>query len=290
MPEPLLQVRNLHKDYGVRDAPPAVADVSFSVPAGGTLAVVGESGSGKSTCAQMIAGLVRPTSGEVVVDGQVWPMGRLSSRERRRRAAWIQMVFQDPYLSLDRRQRVRDALHETLALHRPSDSRAEREERVQELLDQVGLDTRQAGALPHALSGGQRQRVAIARALAAEPRLLILDEAVAALDVSIQAQVLNVLADIRVRTGVAYLFISHDLAVVRQLCTDLVVLRRGEVVERGATAAVLDAPQHPYTQRLVASVPRPGWTPRRRGQVADAAPASPSSTPTPTPTKDHHDA
>jgi peptide/nickel transport system ATP-binding protein len=294
MPEPLLQVHRLHKDYGVQGAPPAVADVSFAVPAGGTLAVVGESGSGKSTCAQMIAGLVRPTSGEVVVDGQVWPMGRLGSRERRRRAAWIQMVFQDPYLSLDPRQRVRAVLHETLALHRPEHSRAQREERVQELLDQVGLDARQADALPHALSGGQRQRVAIARALAAEPRLLILDEAVAALDVSIQAQVLNVLADIRERTGVAYLFISHDLAVVRQLCTDVVVLRRGEVVERGATAAVLDAPQHPYTRRLVASVPRPGWTPRRRGRVADdAAPAAatpPSSAPdTPTP-KDSHGA
>jgi peptide/nickel transport system ATP-binding protein len=182
------------------------------------------------------------------------------------------MVFQDPYLSLDRRQSVRSCLAECLDLHFDL-GRAERDARIARLCDQVGLDDRQAAALPRALSGGQRQRVAIARALAAEPRLLILDEAVAALDVSIQAQVLNVLADIRAQTGIAFLFISHDLAVVRQVCDDVVVMHRGRVVERGPVDAVLDAPSDPYTRRLIDSVPRPGWTPRRRPET------SPTTTP-----------
>ncbi len=174
------------------------------------------------------------------------------------------MVFQDPYLSLDRRQRVRDAIGDALRLHAPALDGAARSARVDELLDQVGLDARQGAALPRALSGGQRQRVAIARALAATPRVLILDEAVAALDVSIQAQVLNLLAEIRAQTGVAYLFISHDLAVVRQLCDEAVVLRGGRVVERGAVDAILETPREPYTRQLIASIPREGWTPRRR--------------------------
>jgi len=174
------------------------------------------------------------------------------------------MVFQDPYQSLDRRQPVRDAIEESLHLHARSLDKAARRARVDELLDSVGLDERQGAALPRALSGGQRQRVAIARALAAEPRVLILDEAVAALDVSIQAQVLNLLADIREQTGVAFLFISHDLAVVRQLCDDAVVLHRGRVVETGQVDQILEAPREEYTQRLIASIPRAGWRPKRR--------------------------
>jgi ABC-type glutathione transport system ATPase component len=175
----------------------------------------------------------------------------------------VQIVFQDPYTSLDPRQDAEAAIDEVLRLHHgwPADRRRAR---IAELTDLVGLDARQSRSLPRSLSGGQRQRVAIARALAAQPAVLILDESVAALDVSIQAQVLNLLADIRDQTEVSYVLISHDLAVVRQLADEVLVLRRGTVVERGPTARVLDDPQHPYTQRLRASVPRPGWKPARR--------------------------
>jgi oligopeptide transport system ATP-binding protein len=274
MPEPpLLEARGLRKEFG-RDRFVAVDDVSFAVPPGGALAIVGESGSGKSTCARMVVGLERPTAGTIAVAGETWSTGgRVARAERRRRGGLVQMVFQDPYLSLDRRQTVRSCLAECLALHGKDLDNAQREARIAQLLDQVGLDERQAAALPRALSGGQRQRVAIARALAASPRLLILDEAVAALDVSIQAQILNVLADTRARTGIAFLFISHDLAVVRQVCDEVVVMHAGRVVERGATDAVLTAPTEAYTKRLIASVPRPGWTPRRRSATPDQGPA-----------------
>jgi peptide/nickel transport system ATP-binding protein len=167
------------------------------------------------------------------------------------------MVFQDPYLSLDPRICVRDCVDEVLRLHGVPG----RQKRVAELLDQVGLGEREAGALPRGLSGGQRQRVAIARALAAGPSVLILDEAVAALDVSVQAQILELLATIRRERGVGYLFVSHDLAVVRHITDDVVVLRHGRIVEAGPTLEVLRAPRHPYTRLLVDSVPGPGWDP-----------------------------
>jgi len=265
--EPILDVRDLRKVFRSRSAlrPEefvAVDGVTFTVPAGGSLAIVGESGSGKTTCARIVAGLVTASAGTVVLDGQ--QVVGTSVRARRQRARCVQMVFQDPYQSLDRRQTVAQCLAEVLAHHTTLD-RAGRNARTDELLDLVGLDRSHGGELPRALSGGQRQRVAIARALAADPRLLVLDEAVAALDVSIQAQVLNLLADARAATGVAYLFITHDLSVVRHVCDDVVVMARGRVVESGPVERVLDAPQEPYTQRLVGSIPRPGWVPTRRG-------------------------
>jgi ABC-type glutathione transport system ATPase component len=255
--EPVLTAIGLVKDFGNFRA---VDDVSFSVEAGRSLALVGESGSGKTTVAKMIVGLERPTAGSITACGRDRSRPARSAAERRARGAEVQIVFQDPYTSLDPRQTVRSAIAEIVAMHG-----AARGQRVDELLHLVGLDARQAEALPRNLSGGQRQRAAIARALAAEPRLLILDESVAALDVSIQAQVLNLLMDIRDATGVSYVLISHDLAVVRQLTDDAIVLRRGQVVEAGPTADVLDHPTHPYTQLLRASVPGPGWQLPTRG-------------------------
>jgi ABC-type glutathione transport system ATPase component len=260
MSAPVLELHDVRKEFGDLVA---VDGVSFAVPPAQSLAIVGESGSGKTTIARMIVGLERPTAGRILACGTDRSRPVRSARARRRRGSEVQIVFQDPYTSLDPRQTAHQAIDEVLRLHHdlPLTSRRQR---VSELVDLVGLDPRQARALPAALSGGQRQRVAIARALAAEPRVLILDESVAALDVSIQAQVLNLLADIRDRTGVSYLVISHDLAVVRQLTEETIVLRRGEIVEQGRTADVLDHPKDAYTKLLRASVPRPGWKPVRR--------------------------
>jgi ABC-type glutathione transport system ATPase component len=262
----VLEVTSLRKEFGDLVA---VDDVSFRVPEAGSLAIVGESGSGKTTIARMIVGLERPTGGSIAACGQDRSRPARSLADRRRRGREVQIVFQDPYTSLDPRQTAEGAIDEVLRLHHgwPADRRRAR---VAELIGLVGLDERQSRALPRALSGGQRQRVAIARALAAEPRILILDESVAALDVSIQAQVLNLLADIRDETGVSYVLISHDLAVVRQLTDATIVLRRGQVVEHGPTARVLDDPQHPYTRLLRDCVPRPGWKPTRQLARASA--------------------
>jgi ABC-type glutathione transport system ATPase component len=264
VPEPVLSVEGLRKEYGPLVA---VDDVGFSVPEGGSLAIVGESGSGKTTVARMIVGLERPTRGAIRACGQDRSTPARSRADRRRRGREVQIVFQDPYTSLDPRQTMEQAIDEVLRLHRgwPAERR---KQRLRELADLVGLDDRQTRALPRALSGGQRQRVAIARALAAEPRVLILDESVAALDVSIQAQVLNLLADIHDATAISFVLISHDLAVVRQLTEQIIVMWRGRVVERGQTAEVLDHPQNDYTRLLRSSVPRPGWKPERRIPLA----------------------
>ena len=264
MPEPVLRVTGLRKQFGELVA---VNDVSFEVPEGGSLAIVGESGSGKTTVARMIVGLERPTAGTIMACGRDRSLPARAAGERRTRGGEVQIVFQDPYSSLDRRQTAERAVDEVLRLHGDG-SADQRRARVSELADLVGLDQRQMRALPRALSGGQRQRVAIARALAAQPRVLILDESVAALDVSIQAQVLNLLADIREQTGISYVLISHDLAVVRQLTAETIVMQRGVVVERGPTAAVLDDPQQPYTRLLRSCVPHPGWKPSRHASPA----------------------
>ncbi|WP_435221049.1 ABC transporter ATP-binding protein [Streptomyces sp. Tue6028] len=257
MLEPLLEVVDLTRSFGgVR----AVDGVSFALPKGGSLGIVGESGSGKTTTARIVVGLEQADSGEIRVDAKPRPARARGRAHRLARARQVQMVFQDPYLSLDPRMSVEAVLRETLRLHFPD---RDHTHRVRELLDQVGLGTRTADALPRHLSGGQCQRVAIARALAVEPAVLVLDEAVAALDVSVQAQILNLLADVREQTAIGYLFITHDLAVVGSVTDDVIVMRRGSVVEAGPTADVLAAPADPYTRLLLDSVPHPGWNPEQ---------------------------
>jgi ABC-type glutathione transport system ATPase component len=257
--EPVLAVSGLRKVFGTHVA---VDDMSFELMPGRSLAIVGESGSGKTTAARMIVGLERPTAGTIIACGRDRSRPSRRGAERKLRGREVQIVFQDPYSSLDPRQSGADLVDEVLRVHHGGDA-ATRRRRVAELAELVGLDVRQMNAMPKSLSGGQRQRVAIARALATRPRVLILDESVAALDVSIQAQVLNVLADIRDQQGISYVLISHDLAVVRQLTEDALVMQRGIVVEQGPTADILDRPQHAYTRLLRASVPGPGWKPQR---------------------------
>ena len=263
MTEMVLEAVDLHREF---DGVVAVSRLSFSLAAGGSLGIVGESGAGKTTVARMVLGLEAPSAGRVIACGRDRSEPARSAAERRERGREVQIVFQDPYSSLDPRERIGRGLERLLKLHGTADP-DERRAGAITLAAQVGLGERQLSALPRELSGGQRQRVAIARALAAAPRILVLDEAVASLDVSIQAQVLNLLAEIREATGVAYLFISHDLGVVRHLTDEVIVMYRGEVVERGETGRVLDDPQDEYTRRLRASIPGPGWHPPHRNTM-----------------------
>ncbi|MFF4256589.1 ABC transporter ATP-binding protein [Streptomyces sp. NPDC001663] len=270
----LLEVTGLTKRYpGRQGEATACEDVSFQVRAGDALALVGESGAGKSTVVRLVAGLEQPSDGRVLLRGDpldARPRGRAA---RLARAAAVQIVHQDPYSCLDPRQTIGAGLAELLRLHARRlgrDGAGNGEERVTELLDTVGLPGL-ADARPARLSGGQRQRAAIARALAVEPDILLLDEAVAALDVSVQAQILNLLADLREQRGTTLVFVTHDLAVVRQLCQSAVVMRGGRVVETGPVSRILTAPEHPYTRVLLDSVPRPGWRPRRTRPTASHA-------------------
>ncbi|WP_404300251.1 ATP-binding cassette domain-containing protein [Alicycliphilus denitrificans] len=257
----LLRVRDLQHHYplprtrllGPRARVAALQGVSFDIRAGRSLGVVGESGSGKSTLARLVMALDTPSGGTVELLGR--DLHRLPARELRAARRDFQMVFQDPYGSLDPRQTVERIVTEPLqALD--SATGAELRERAAEVLAQVGLRPGDALKYPHEFSGGQRQRIAIARALITRPRLIVADEPVSALDLSVQAQVLNLLADLQEQFGVTYLLISHDLAVVQHLCDEVLVLHQGRIVERGAPEDLFSAPRHPYTQALVASVPR----------------------------------
>ncbi|ROO87331.1 peptide/nickel transport system ATP-binding protein [Actinocorallia herbida] len=255
MTTPLLEVQDLRLAYpgqGFRARPVEILHgVSLTVAQGETLGLVGESGSGKTTIGRALLGLARPSGGRIVFGGR--DITRLPAKERRSLARDLQVVFQDPYTSLNPSLTVGDILSEPLVVQgtRPSDARR----RVGDLLDQVGLPADAAERLPREFSGGQRQRVAIARALAPEPRLIVCDEPVSALDLSTQARVLDLLIDIQRRTGVAYLFISHDLAVVRHISHRVAVLYRGDLVETGPAPQVTSAPEHPYTRRLVLASP-----------------------------------
>lgn len=252
---PLLQVRRLVKEYTDRAGVPfrAVDDVSFTVDTGRALALVGESGSGKSTTARCALRLIRADSGSVHLDGEEILTASASRFRAIRRKA--QLIFQDPFSSLDPRVTVGGSIAEGLEIHRLAGGRITRKQRVGELLELVGLHATHADRYPKEFSGGQRQRIGIARALAVEPRLLFCDEPIASLDVSIQAQILNLLADLKEQLDLTIVFIAHDLATVRFLCDHIVVMNRGAVVEDGPTDAVLANPGHPYTRELLAAVP-----------------------------------
>ena len=263
MNTPLLEVKNLSVHFPVRSGllqrptgvVKALDDVSLKIEQGTTLGLVGESGSGKTTLGRVIVRLVDPTSGSVSYQGK--PITSLSGAELRPYRKKIQMVFQDPYNSLNPRLRIGTILAEPLEIHFPQMSTSDRMDRVAELLRLVGLDPAFARRFPHEFSGGQRQRIGIARALAVEPEFIICDEPVSALDVSVQAQIVNLLMDLQEKLGLTYLFIAHDLAVVEHVSDQIAVLEHGKLVEEGPSETITTHPTHPYTKRLLASIPSP---------------------------------
>jgi peptide/nickel transport system ATP-binding protein len=254
----VLEARNLVKDYKTNNSETgsktfrAVERVSFNLARGQTLSIVGESGSGKSTVARMVMRLIEPTSGQVHIDGQDWLALKGSALRKARRK--LQLVFQDPYSSINPRMKVDQIVSEPLRNFGLCPN-AQLRDRAADLLRKVGLPETALDRYPHQFSGGQRQRIVIARALASEPEIIICDEAVSALDVSIQAQILNLLADIQARTHVAFLFISHDLAVVQHISDQVLVMQKGQVVEQGDAKSIFSAPKHAYTVKLLDSVP-----------------------------------
>jgi oligopeptide/dipeptide ABC transporter ATP-binding protein len=259
---PVLEVRKLVKRFPVRRGlfrrtvaqVHAVDDVSFDIGQGETLSLVGESGSGKTTTGRCVLRLVEPTSGEIRFEGQdVLSLDQRSLRKLRRKT---QVIFQDPYSSLNPRMRVRSIVAEPLVIHRVG-TRQERAERTAELLTMVGLDPQVGSRYPHEFSGGQRQRIGIARALALNPRFIVADEPVSSLDVSIQAQILNLLVDLQEKLNLSYLFIAHDLRIVEHISDRVAVMYLGKLVELAPTAELYRIPQHPYTKALLASVPEP---------------------------------
>jgi ABC-type glutathione transport system ATPase component len=259
---PLVEVQSVSKSYARRsglhtEMRPVVEDVSFAIELGETLGLVGESGSGKTTVARMILGLVKPTAGRVLVEGI--DVAAASNQEMRRLRRQMQPVFQDPFAALNPRMRVEEIITEPFVIHGReagiAGGQAELRKRALELLKAVGLEESALGRHPHEFSGGQRQRINIARALALRPKLLILDEPVSALDVSVGAQIVNLLRQLQREHGLTYLFISHAMPLVRYLSTRIAVMERGRLVEIGEAEAVCSTPQMPYTQKLLAATP-----------------------------------
>ncbi len=281
---PLLQVDNLVREYampreklfGPVPKVHALNGVSFTIQAGRSLGVVGESGSGKSTLARLVMALDHPTAGTVRLMGR--DLHGLPAEDLRQARRDFQMVFQDPYGSLDPRQTVARIVSEPLAAQRNT-TRAEQRRQAEAVLDSVGLRAGDLDKYPHEFSGGQRQRIAIARALVTRPRLIVADEPVSALDVSVQAQVLNLMQDLQAEFGITYMLISHDLAVVHHLCEDVAVLWQGRIVEQGPPEKLFSAAEHPYTQALVAAVPKAEPVRRDRAATPMQIPlATPSQT------------
>ncbi|MCY7317158.1 MAG: ATP-binding cassette domain-containing protein [Ramlibacter sp.] len=273
---PLLQVENLFREYPMPreklfGQPPSVKalnGVSFTIEAGRSLGVVGESGSGKSTLARLVMALDRPTAGSVKLMGR--DLHSLPAGELRRARRDFQMVFQDPYGSLDPRQTIARIVAEPLAAQRNT-SRLEQRNQAEAVLESVGLRVGDLDKYPHEFSGGQRQRIAIARALITRPKLIVADEPVSALDVSVQAQVLNLMQDLQEQFDVTYLLISHDLAVVHHLCEDVAVLWQGRIVEQGPPEKLFQSAEHPYTRALVDAIPKAEPVPRARTSTSAAA-------------------
>ncbi|MEU3405477.1 dipeptide ABC transporter ATP-binding protein [Streptomyces sp. NPDC006670] len=264
MPEPLLEVRGLVKHYPLTQgvlfkkqvgAVKAVDGVSFGLAAGETLGIVGESGCGKSTVAKMLVHLERPTAGVISYKGE--DITKLSGKALKAVRRNIQMVFQDPYTSLNPRMTVGDIIGEPFEIHPEAAPKGDRRRRVQELLDVVGLNPEYVNRYPHQFSGGQRQRIGIARGLALRPEVIVADEPVSALDVSVQAQVVNLLARLQADFGLSYVFIAHDLSIVRHISDRVAVMYLGRVVETGTDTQIYEHPTHPYTQALLSAVPVP---------------------------------
>jgi oligopeptide transport system ATP-binding protein len=257
----LLEVKNLKVHFPIKHGlfsrvkahVKAVDDVSFTIQPGETLGLVGESGCGKTTLGRAIVKLVEPTAGSISFEGE--NIARLSGAELRARRRKFQMIFQDPYGSLNPRMTVGQIIGEAIDIHHLAESSSARQKRIMELLKAVGLDPIHAQRYPHEFSGGQRQRIGIARALAVEPKLIVCDEPVSALDVSVQAQIINLLQELQQQRGIAYLFIAHDLAVVEHISRRVMVMYLGKVVELAEAKAIIQAPKHPYTQALISAVP-----------------------------------
>jgi len=267
--EPLLRVRNLKKYFPLRRGflsrvalhVKAVDDISFEINKGETFGLVGESGCGKTTAGRAILRLIEPDAGAIRFDGM--DLLRLRKQELRRKRRDMQIIFQDPYASLNPRMTIRTIVGEPFAIHRLSEG-LEREHRVADLLKTVGLDPAMMNRYPHEFSGGQRQRIGIARALALKPKLIVADEPVSALDVSIQAQIINLLADLQQQFGLTYLFISHAIPVIEHISTRIGVMYLGKLVEVGTSAQICLAPKHPYTQALLSAVPVPDPAAKKR--------------------------
>lgn len=259
---PLLEVRDLKKYYKTPSGYlHAVDKVTFSLEAGRTLGIVGESGCGKSTLGRTILHLTEPTSGQIIFDGQ--DISAVSNRKFKELRREMQIVFQDPFSSLDPRSSVSQTIEEPLVIYNKEMNREQRAKRVQELMDTVGLAQRLANSYPHELDGGRRQRIGIARALALQPRFIVCDEPVSALDVSIQAQILNLMQDLQKEFGLTYMFITHDLSVVRHISDDICVMYLGQVVEKCPAKELFRSNLHPYTKALLSAIPIPSIDVRR---------------------------